>query len=121
GAISVHGVNGIWGVISVGIFATGKYGFGWNGVERGMYDKNPAALEDGVRGILYGDASQLWAQLIDAAVLCVFGFIMAYVWFKLSNLITPIRVSKETELAGLDGPEMGVLAYPEFVTHAGNN
>ena len=34
GAISVHGVNGLWGVISVGIFATGKYGAGWNGVVR---------------------------------------------------------------------------------------
>jgi len=34
GAISVHGVNGLWGVLSVGIFATGKYGAGWNGVVR---------------------------------------------------------------------------------------
>jgi len=39
---------------------------------------------------------------------------MAYAWFKLSNLITPIRVSAETEMAGLDGPEMGVLGYPDF-------
>ena len=51
---------------------------------------------DGVRGILYGDASQLCAQLLDAAVVAVFGFLMAYAWFKLSNLITPIRVSRET-------------------------
>ena len=34
GAISVHGVNGIWGVISVGLFANGKYGAGWNHVNR---------------------------------------------------------------------------------------
>ena len=34
GAISVHGVNGLWGVLSVGIFANGKYGAGWNGVVR---------------------------------------------------------------------------------------
>ena len=39
---------------------------------------------------------------------------MAYAWFKLSNLITPIRVSKETEIEGLDGPEMGALGYPDF-------
>ena len=39
---------------------------------------------------------------------------MAYVWFKISNLITPIRVSAETEIAGLDMPEMGALGYPDF-------
>jgi ammonium transporter, Amt family len=69
---------------------------------------------DGVRGILYGDASQLMAQLLDAAVVVVFGFVMAYVWFKLSNLIVPIRVSEETEIEGLDAPEMGALGYPDF-------
>jgi Amt family ammonium transporter len=53
-------------------------------------------------------------QLIDAAVVAVFGFAMAYAWFKLSNLITPIRVSAETELQGLDGPEMGAMGYPDF-------
>ena len=83
GAISVHGVNGLWGVISLGIFANGKYGAGWNGVARDEFVKEFGC--DGVRGILYGDASQLWAQLLDAAVLAVFGFVMAYVWFKVSN------------------------------------
>ena len=34
GAISVHGINGLWGVLSVGIFANGQYGAGWNGVVR---------------------------------------------------------------------------------------
>src|ERR1700741_4316735 len=72
GAISVHGVNGLWGVLSVGIFATGEYGAGWNGVVR------PEMIEkygsDGVRGILYGDASQLWMQSIDCLVVCVFRF-----------------------------------------------
>ncbi len=70
---------------------------------------------DGVRGILFGDASQLAMQAIDCVVLCIFGFAMAYVWFKISNLITPIRVSKETEIAGLDIPEMGAVGYPDFV------
>ncbi len=113
GAISVHGVNGIWGVISVGLFANGAYGAGWNGVARPEMVAKYGA--DGVRGLLYGDASQLWAQMLDSAVVCVFGFTMAYVWFKVSNLITPIRVSEETELEGLDGPEMGCVGYPEFV------
>jgi Amt family ammonium transporter len=112
GAISVHGVNGLWGVLSVGIFATGAYGAGWNGVVRDEFVKKYGS--DGVRGILYGDASQLVMQAIDCIVLAAFGFAMAYVWFKISNLITPIRVSRETELAGLDMPEMGAPGYPDF-------
>ena len=77
-------------------------------------DKDPALLEDGVRGILFGDPTQLVAQSIDAATVVIFGFVMAYAWFKLSNLITPIRVSPETEVEGLDIPEMGALGYPDF-------
>lgn len=114
GAVSVHGVNGLWGVISVGLFANGKYGAGWNGVNRPEFGGSPTAVNDGVRGLFFGDPSQLYAQLLDAAVVAVFGFAMAYVWFKISNLITPLRVSKEVEVAGLDAPEMGVLGYPEF-------
>ncbi len=117
GAISVHGTNGIWGVLSVGIFATGEYGAGWNGVVRDEMVKLYGS--DGVRGLLYGDFSQFIMQIIDAGVLIVFGFVMAYVWFKISDLITPIRVSKETEVEGLDGPEMGVLGYPDFQLHSG--
>jgi ammonium transporter, Amt family len=115
GAISVHGVNGIWGVLSVGIFATGAYGAGWNGVVRDEFVKLYGS--DGVRGLLYGDVSQFFMQAIDAGVVAIFGFAMAYAWFKVSDLITPLRVSKETEIEGLDGPEMGVLGYPDFQLH----
>src|SRR5262244_842368 len=111
GAISVHGVNGLWGVLSVGIFATGQYGAGWNGVVREAMVQ--AYGSDGVRGLLYGDFSQFIMQAIDCAVVAVFGFLMAYIWFKVSDLITPIRVSEETELEGLDAPEMGTLGYPD--------
>lgn len=112
GAISVHGVNGVWGVLAVGIFANGEYGAGWNGVVREEFVKLYGS--DGVRGLLYGDVSQLTMQVINAAVVVVFGLIMAYVGFKISNLITPIRVSREIEIEGLDGPEMGVMGYPDF-------
>lgn len=116
GAISVHGINGSWGVISLGIFANGKYGLGWNGVHRPALGPTDAVLSDGVKGALYGDVSQLWAQLIDVGVVWVFGFTMAYVWFKLSDKITPLRVSREIEIEGLDVPEMGAHAYPDFVS-----
>ena len=66
GAISVHGVNGVWGVISLGLFANGKYGAGWNGVVRDEFVAKYGS--DGVRGLFFGDASQLLMQLIDAGV-----------------------------------------------------
>jgi Amt family ammonium transporter len=117
GAISVHGVNGLWGVLSVGIFATGEYGAGWNGVVRDSMVKLYGS--DGVRGLLYGDFSQFIMQAIDCIVLAGFALAMAFVWFKVSDLITPLRVSKEVEIEGLDGPETGVLGYPDFQIHPG--
>jgi len=112
GAISVHGTCGLWGVLSVGIFANGDYGAGWNGVVRDEMVKLYGS--DGVRGLLYGDFSQFLAQALDVAVLVAFGFSMAYVWFKVSNLITPIRVPREVEIEGLDIPEVGAPGYPDF-------
>jgi Amt family ammonium transporter len=61
-----------------------------------------------------GDASQFGAQLLDVCVCAAFVFTFSYVWFKISNLITPLRSKKEDEIAGLDVPEMGVEAYPDF-------
>lgn len=116
GAISVHGVNGTWGVISLGIFANGQYGAGWNGVVREAYVS--AYGFDGVRGLLYGDVSQFFAQLLSAATVVIFGAAMAFVWFKVSDMITPIRVPKEVEIEGLDIPEVGAHGYPDFVTHS---
>ena len=71
GAISVHCVNGMWGVLSVGLFADGSYGDGVNGVA------------GGVRGLFFGDASQLVAQLIAMLVLVVWGFGVSYLFFKI--------------------------------------
>ena len=101
GAISVHGVNGFWGVLSLGLFSDGSYGDGINGVA------------GGVRGLFYGDGSQLVAQLICLGVLLVFGFGVSYVFFKVLDRVWGLRVSPEDELEGVDIPEMGVLAYPD--------
>jgi Amt family ammonium transporter len=118
GAIAVHGVNGTFGVICVGLFANGTYGAGWNGTTKG-----DAASAAGVTGIFGGDfglgLGQLLAQLIGVVVIWTVIFGIAFAWFKFSNLITPIRSKEEDELVGLDLPEMGVLAYPEFGGHGG--
>ena len=113
GAISIHGAGGLWGLVALGLLANGKYGQGWNGVVRQGTAQFPDGA-GGVRGALYGDYGQLAAQLLEAAVLVGFGFLMAYAWFKLSNRITPLRVSPEVEVQGLDLPEMGAMGYPDF-------
>ncbi|HEY2934697.1 MAG TPA: ammonium transporter [Acidobacteriota bacterium] len=103
GAISVHGTNGAWGVISLGLFADGVYGDGWNGV--------PGPI----KGLFYGGGfSQLFAELIGVAVCFVFVFSSFYIFFKVLDALIGNRVSAEVELEGLDIPEMGALAYPEF-------
>jgi Amt family ammonium transporter len=104
GAISVHGTNGLWGVISVGLFADGKsnYGGSWNGVN------------GSVTGLFYGDPGQLVAQLIGVATLVGFVFTFSFVANFVVDLIVGQRVSAKNELAGLDIPEMGALCYPEF-------
>src|ERR1043166_868389 len=105
GAISVHGTNGIWGVISVGLFADGKsnYAGAWNGV--------PGS----VTGLFYGDAGQLVAQLIGVATLVGFVFTLSFVINAVLEAVWGHRVSAKIELEGLDIPEMGALGYPEFV------
>jgi len=105
GAISVHGANGIWGVISVGLFADGasNYGGSWNGVN------------GSVRGLFYGDPGQLIAQLIGVGTLLGGVFCLSYAANYVIDLVVGQRVSAEDELAGLDIPEMGALCYPEFV------
>ena len=67
-----------------------------------------------MKGLFYGDGSQLVAQLIGTATCFVFVFVMFYVFFKVLDKIIGNRVSAETEIVGLDLPEMGALAYPEF-------
>jgi Amt family ammonium transporter len=142
GAISVHGVCGAFGVLSVGIFSNGSYGAGWGGVhtllkdgtiQTVLNDGTPEALkkyaeltgggwaDQGVTGILgplfggnYADWGQLSASGMGVLANIVFVGIAGYVWFKLSNLIFPLRSSKQDEMDGLDIPEMGVEAYPDF-------
>lgn len=104
GAISVHGVNGLWGVISVGLFADGKsnYGGSWNGVS------------GSVTGLFYGDSGQLVAQLIGVSALIGVVFVIYFAANVLVDVVVGQRVGAKAELEGLDLPEVGVLCYPEF-------
>ena len=104
GAISVHGTCGLWGVLSVGLFAygTSNYGGSWNGID------------GSVRGLFYGDPSQLVAQLIGCATLVGIVFTLSYLLNWLVDVLIGQRVDAASELEGLDLPEMGALGYPEF-------
>jgi len=99
GAFAVHGVNGAWGVLSLGLFADGTYGDGWNGVA------------GNVTGLFYGDGKQFVAQLIGTLSCIIFVFTVMYFFFKLLNKIIPLRSSEADEIAGLDIPETGVHGY----------
>ena len=101
GAVSVHGVNGLWGLISLGLFADGSYGAGFNGVQ------------GTVRGLFYGGGwGQLGAQAISVVVVVCWSFGLMYIFFRIQKKVQGIRVTREEEMIGLDIPEMGVPAYP---------
>jgi len=102
GAVSVHGVNGLWGMLALGLFADGTYGAGWNGVE------------GAVTGLFYGDGGQLVAQLIACVAVALWAFGTMYAFFRIQDRVQGVRSAEADELAGLDVTEMGVMAYPDF-------
>jgi Amt family ammonium transporter len=99
GASSVHGTCGAWGIISLGLFADGRYGDGWNGVP------------GNVRGLFYGDAGQLGAECIGLLANVIWVGAMTWVALKIAGTLVGNRVSPETEVNGLDVPEMGMEGY----------
>ncbi len=102
GAFSVHGVNGAWGVMALGLFADGTYGDGWNGV--------PGT----VRGLFYGDPSQFAAQAVGTLANFVYVAAISFAVFKILDLVLGLRVDHDVELEGLDQAEVSVKAYPDF-------
>ena len=100
GAISVHGVNGAWGCLSIGLFADGTYGDGWNGVA------------GTVKGLFYGGGmGQFWAELIGVVTCFIVVSILSFIVYYLAEKLVGNRVSLEVEIEGLDVPEMGVPGY----------
>src|SRR4051812_28554802 len=107
GAVPVHGICGIWGTLSLGLFACGQYG-----ATGPISPDNSAPLT----GLLYGGGTQvLAAQAIGSAIVtgATFGVSLAVMYAV--NLTGLLRVSKEGELQGLDLHEHGIPAYPEYV------
>ena len=110
GAVPVHGMCGIWGTLSLGLFASGQYGV--TGV---LAPDNSAPL----RGLLYGGGTQvLTAQVIGSAIVTVATLAVGLVVMYIVNAIGILRVSSEGEKYGIDLHEHGISAYPEYVIAA---
>ena len=106
GAIPVHFFNGIWGLLSVGIFADGDAASaGWNGVD------------GNVTGLLYGGGTQILAQLAEVAAIFVVVGGLSFLFFKLLAALKLLRSDPKHELMGLDMPEMGALGYNNVDVH----
>ncbi len=88
-----HGAGSLWGLIATGLFATTLV--------------NP----DGPNGLLYGNPHQFLLEVFGILVVGTFSFVGAYLLLKLTNIITPLRVSPEEEEKGLDLSEHGELSY----------
>ena len=90
GAIAVHGINGAWGTLAVGLFA----------------------METGL--LTGGGAGQLITQAIGLFAIIAMSFILTFVLMTLLKMTIGIRVSPEDETAGLDAAEYGLESYTEF-------
>ena len=84
GALSVHLLNGIWGTLAVGIFASN------------------------------GDNITLLGQVKGIVVVGIFAFVTSFVVLYIINKLVPLRAEKDEEMQGLDVEECGLEAYPEF-------
>src|SRR5205807_8186042 len=100
GAVPVHGFCGIWGTLSLGLFACGKYGA-----------TGPLAADNSapLAGLFYGGGlAVLAAQAIGSAIVTVATFAVAYAVMYLVNAMGLLRVSREGEIHGLDLHEHGI-------------
>ncbi len=103
GALSVHLVNGIWGTISVGLFAQHAV------LPAGL---TAATFKDGL--FFGGGTEQLVSQLIGVAAVGAFTIIAGGIVWILIKYTVGLRVSAEEEIEGLDYGEHGNRAYPDF-------
>lgn len=92
GAISVHGMNGLWGLLSVGIFSDGTYG--------------------GVKGLITGSGWQLLAQFIACITLVAWCFLIGFLFFSVMKRTLGLRVPVTIERSGIDVYEHGTSCYP---------
>jgi ammonium transporter, Amt family len=107
--VPVHMVCGIWGTVSLGLFATGAYGL-----------PTPTRVDAtvSVKALLYGGGTaQLMSQFIGSGAVTIATVAVAAALMYAVKATGTLRVSREGELEGLDLHEHGMVAYPEYVIH----
>lgn len=105
GAFSVHGIAGIWGTLSTGLFAAPDL------VEK---------LGIGKPGLFYGGGwEQLWVQFVGVAAAFAYVFVASFIIMYLIKVTVGLRISREEEIIGLDISEHGSSGYPEQLPHGG--
>jgi len=110
GAVPVHGICGIWGTLSLGLFAAGQYG------STGPFAPDNSAP---LTGLFYGGGmTVLKAQMVGSALITLSTFGIAMVVMLTINAMGLLRISPEGEQHGLDLHEHGISAYPEYVISA---
>ena len=82
--VGIHGLGGTWGALATGLFASTKI--------------NP----DGANGLFFGNAFQLWIQVVSVAATMVFAFLMTLIILKVVDLLVGLRITKEEEQKGMD-------------------
>jgi Amt family ammonium transporter len=93
-AVPVHLMNGIWGTLAVGLFAT----------------------ENGVTGLVAGNSAQFLAQMVGVLTVGAWCVLTGgALFYGLLRGVFGLRVSREEEIKGLDVEEHGVEAYPQDV------
>jgi ammonium transporter, Amt family len=107
GAWPVHGLCGVWGTLSLGLFATGQFGCS---TPTGA-DNSAASV---VTGLFYGGGTdQLVGQLIGNGAIGVGCFVVGLILMYAVKATGTLRVSAQVEIEGLDIHEHGTTAYPE--------
>ena len=117
GAWPVHGVCGIWGTLSLGLFACGQYSAAGSS-PTGIPILTPFS-SDALTGLFYGGGMKVFlAQCVGSAVVCTATFLAAMAMFWALNKVNLLRVSRAGEVQGLDLDQHGISAYPEYVISA---
>ena len=99
GALSAHGVAGIWGTLAAGLFASPRL-VEYNGI--------------GEAGLFYsGSFEQLGVQAVGVALAFTVVFVLSYATFAMIKATIGLRVSEQEEEAGLDISSHGMYGYPE--------